>query len=133
MAALLSSTLCSQTLVEFSNGGTRYVGVPVQTWEAIVARRLDANHINRSRARTIVLLQSEVADADSVARTYRSDADEYKDREARAIWERDQVSERLSKSERKVWLLRPWATAMKIEVCVVVVAGTFYIYQTLKP
>lgn len=133
MAVALSSTLCSQTLVEFRHGGTAYVGVPVETWEAIVARRLDANELNRSRARTIVLLQSDVADADSTAASYRRDADEYKDREARAIWERDQVAERLSKSERKVHRLRPWATVMKVQVCVVVVAGTFYIYQTLKP
>ncbi len=133
MAVTISSTLCSQTLVEFSSGGTRYIGVPVQTWEAIVARRLDANELNRSRARTIVLMRSDVADADSVAATYRSDAAEYRDREARAIWERDQVAERLAKSERKVRQLRPWATVMKLQVCVVVVAGTFYIYQELKP
>ena len=133
MAALLSSTLCSQTLVEFSSSGTRYIGVPVQTWEAIVARRLDANELNRSRARTIVLMRADVADADSVASTYRLDAAEYRDREARAIWERDQVAERLAKSERKVLRLRPWATVMKVQVCVAVVAGTVYVVQSLRP
>lgn len=133
MAVTLSSTLCSQTLVEFSSGGTRYIGVPVETWEAIVARRLDANEMNRSRARTIVLLQSDVADADSTAASYQRDADEYKDREARAIWERDQLAERLAKSERKVRQLRPWATVMKVQVCVAVVAGSVYLYQSLKP
>ena len=138
LTLVLSSSLTAfgqsaPEIFTFYHNGVKYLAVRADSWEQVVARWFENDHKSRARISSIIELNEEVADADSTAATYRSDAEEYRDREARAIWERDQVAERLAKSERKVLRLRPWATVMKVQVCVVVVAGTFYIYQELKP
>lgn len=131
LAAVLNSTAYSQPLVEFDRGGVVYVGVPVETWEAIVARRLDANTINRSRARAIALLRSEIADADTIANTYRRDVEEARKRERDALiyaaTAHDESAELLLKLKRRT----PWATAMKIELCLVVATGAIITFHTL--
>lgn len=133
MAVLLSSTLCSQSLVEFTHGGGAYVGVPVPVWEAIVARRLDANEINRSRARTIALLRSDVADADSIAATYMADVAEARQREREALNYANTVRDENGKLSKKLRRRTPWATAMKIQVGVIVIGGAIVTYKHLTP
>lgn len=133
LAALLSSTLCSQSLVEFTHGGVAYVGVPVPTWEAIVARRLDANELNRSRARTIALLRSDVADADTIAATYRADVAEARQREREALNYANAVLVANGELSKKLRRRTPWATAMKVEVGIIVIGAGIITYKQLRP
>lgn len=132
-AAVLSSTACSQIPIEFHHGGVIYVGVPVETWEAIVARRLDVNQVSRSRARAIVLLKADIADADAIATTYKEDAAEAKKGERDALLYAASVLDANVAIQKKLRRRTPWATAMKIEVCLVLSAATFLTIQHLTP
>ena len=130
---LLSLTACSQTLVEFTHNGVPHVGVPVETWEAIVAKRLTANDLNRARARAIVLLASDV-DAERLrADSYRKDADDAKAGERAALDSMARAMEENGKLSRKLRRRTPWATAMKVQVGLILAGGIVYGYQTLRP
>lgn len=129
----LNLTACSQPLVEFRHDGAAYVGVPAETWEAIVARRLDANQLNRARARSIALLRSDIADADIIAATYRADAIEARQRERDALTYAATVRDQNASLSKKLKRRTPWATAMKIQLGAIVIGGALITYQTLKP
>ena len=130
---MLNLTACSQTLVEFKHEGRAYVGVPVPTWEAIVARRIDANQLSRARARSIALLRSQVADADTVAASYRADAIEARRRERDALTYAAAVRDENSKLSKKLRRRTPWATAMKVEVGIIVIGAGIITYKQLRP
>lgn len=127
LAVLLNLTAYSQTLVEFTHEGTQYVGVPVPTWEQVVARRLDANDLNRNRARVIAFLHSDVKDVEAIAETYRKDAEDYRERETAAIFERDQARIENNRLQKLLRRRTPWATAMKIHLGILVVGAAVFI------
>lgn len=133
LAALISTTACSQTLIEFQHNGTAYVGVTVETWEAIVAKRLSANSLSRDRARAIVLLASDVSAERTKGETYRKDAEDAKAGERIALQRLAESLEENGKMSRKLKRRTPWATAMKIQVGAIFVGGIAYGYQQLKP
>ena len=130
---VLSLTACSQSLVEFEHGGTKYVGIPVDTWEQVVARRLSANDLNRARARSIALLNTDVEDVRSIARKHEQDALDERQGKLAAIGERDAALVESGKLAKKLKRRTPWATAMKVQVGVLVAIGGWQVYQTLKP
>ena len=133
MAVALSSTLCSQNLVEFEHAGRLYIGVPVETWEAIVSRRIEANQLNRERAISIVTLGGDVNAAKAKGETYRKDAEEAKANEVAALAKLNLSEDENRKLSMKLRRRTPWATAMKVEVGVLLAAGAFVTYQELKP
>ena len=133
LAVALSLTLCSQSLVEFEHAGRLYIGVPVETWEAIVARRIEANQLNRERAISIVTLGGDVNAAKAKGETYRKDAEEAKANEVAALAKLREFEEANAKLSRKLRRRTPWATAMKVEVGVLLAVGAFVTYQELRP
>lgn len=128
-----SLTLCAQTLVEFTHNGVQYVGIPVPIWEEVVAKRLSSNGLNRMRARSIALLRNDVADVERIADTYRQDAIDAKKKEAAAYAERDKAIGLNAELIKKLKRRTPWATAMKVEVGILLAVGAFVTYQELKP
>ena len=133
LAVALSSTLCSQSLVEFEHAGRLYIGVPVETWEAIVSRRIEANQLNRERAISIVTLGGDVNAAKAKGETYRKDAEEAKANEVAALAKLNVFEDENRNLSRKLRRRTPWATAMKVEVGVLLAVGAFVTYQELKP
>jgi hypothetical protein len=128
LAVLLSSTACSQLPVEFVHDGTTYVGVPVSTWEDVVARRLDINEVSRGRAQAIGLLRSEVRAVEAEAQTYRDDFNDCMDRAQVIAQERDDARIELAASDRKVKARTPWARAMQIQLGLLAIGGLTYLY-----
>jgi len=133
LAVALSSTLCSQSLVEFEHAGRLYIGVPVETWEAIVSRRIEANQLNRERAISIVTLGGDVNAAKAKGETYRKDAEEARANEVAALAKLNLSEDENRKLSMKLRRRTPWATAMKVEVGVLLAVGAFVTYQELKP
>lgn len=133
LAVALSSTLCSQSLVEFEHAGRLYIGVPVETWEAIVARRIGANELNRQRALSIVLLRGDAEAERTKGETYRKDAEEAKANESAALAKLREFEDENRKLSKKLRRRTPWATAMKVEVGVLLAVGALVTYQELKP
>jgi hypothetical protein len=133
LAALVSLIACSQTLIEFEHNSTPYVGVTVETWEAIVAKRLSANSLNRERARAIVLLASNVDAERARAETFRKDSEDAKARERIALQRLAEAVEVNVKLARKLKRRTPWATAMKVQVVAVVAIGGWAAYQRFAP
>ena len=130
---VLSLTASSQSLVEFDYQGAKYIGIPVDTWEQVVARRLSANDLNRARARSIALLNTDVEDVRSIARKHEQDAIDERQGKLAALGERDAAIAENGKLAKKLKRRTPWATAMKVQVGVLVALGGWQVYQTLKP
>lgn len=93
------------------HNGTAYVGIRASAWEDVVAKRITSNDLNRMRARSILELRDEVAAADSIAATFKRDAEGYRDRLAAQVMETDKVQSQLDKANRKVRNRTPWARA----------------------
>lgn len=102
-------------------------------WEEVVAKRLSSNELNRMRARSIALLRNDVADVERIADTYRQDAIDAKRKEAAAYAERDKAIGLNAELTKNLKRRTPWATAMKVEVGLLLAVGVFVTYQELKP
>lgn len=105
------------------HNGTAYVGIRASAWEDVVAKRITSNDLNRMRARSILELRDEAAAADSIAATFKRDADGYRDRLAAQIAETNKVQAQLDKASRKVRNRTPWARAAQGVVGLVVLGA----------
>lgn len=110
-------------IFDFIHNGTAYVGIRASAWEDVVAKRLKSNDLNSMRVRSIMELKAEVAAADNVAESYKSDAEECNERFALAMGEIKSRDETIAKRERKIDRLRPWATGAKVVVGLVVLGA----------
>ena len=133
---LHSVTVCSQNppdIFDFSYQGVKYVGIKAASWEQMVANRLGSNTLNRERAQSIGLLRSDVEAERINGFTYRADTEEAK-KEAAAAWgDVELCKDENVALQRKNKRLRGWATAMKVQLGMIVIGGGIVAYKSIVP
>lgn len=133
---LHSVTVCSQNppdIFDFSYQGVKYVGIKAASWEQMVANRLGSNTLNRERAQSIGLLRSDVEAERIKGFTYRSDIEEAK-KEAAAAWGKVELCKDENVALQRIFKrLRGWATAMKVQLGMIVIGGGIVAYKSIVP
>lgn len=133
---LHSVTVCSQNppdIFDFSYQGVKYVGIKAASWEQMVANRLGSNTLNRERAQSIGLLRSDVEAERIKGFTYRADIEEAKNDAATAWGEVELCKDKNMNLQRKNKRLRGWATAMKVQLGMIVIGGGIVAYKSIVP
>ena len=133
---LHSVTVCSQTppdIFDFSYQGVKYVGIKAASWEQMVANRLGSNALNRERAQSIGLQRSDVEAERIKGFMYRADIEEAKNEAAAAWGEVELCKDENMTLQRKNKRLRGWATAMKVQLGMIVIGGGIVAYKSIVP
>ena len=136
LAVLHSVTVCSQTppdIFDFSYQGVKYVGIKAASWEQMVANRLGSNALNRERAQSIGLQRSDVEAERIKGFMYRADIEEAKNEAAAAWGEVELCKDENLTLQRKNKRLRGWATAMKVQLGMIVIGGGIVAYKSIVP
>ena len=136
LAVLHSVTVCSQTppdIFDFSYQGVKYVGIKAASWEQMVANRLGSNALNRERAQSIGLQRSDVEAERIKGFMYRADIEEAKNEAAAAWGEVELCKDENLTLQRKNKRLRGWATAMKVQLVMIVIGGGIVAYKSIVP
>jgi len=136
LAVLHSVTVCSQTppdIFDFSYQGVKYVGIKAASWEQMVANRLGSNALNRERAQSIGLQRSDVEAERIKGFMYRADIEEAKNEAAAAWGEVELCKDENVTLQRKNKRLRGWATAMKVQLGMIVIGGGIVAYKSIVP
>ena len=136
LAVLHSVTVCSQTppdIFDFSYQGVKYVGIKAASWEQMVANRLGSNALNRERAQSIGLQRSDVEAERIKGFTYMADIEEAKNEAAAAWGEVELCKDENLTLQRKNKRLRGWATAMKVQLVMIVIGGGIVAYKSIVP
>lgn len=134
--------LCSQVLsdpipdhlkrIHVSADG-KIVAMPAQTFDRIVAISIVVRDNNRTRISLLLEKNKTIRDLESQVDIKTKSEDRARANEGiawAAVGECKEENGKLTKKNRK---LRGWATAMKIEVCVVLAGLTYVGIKTLSP
>ena len=121
---MLSGTAFGQTPGRWVLIGGDIVQIPLADLKVVAAKRIVSNELNRERRQSIALLVSQQHDDSvTIAIKDRTIADERLLR-TQAYAERDKFAEANVDIQRKLRRRTPWALAMKIELGLILVAGT---------
>lgn len=138
LAALLALTACAQTYSQTRSDGWRLlspgmVAMPLEDLHLIHARRKVADGMLSERARVVVEWRGYAEAAQELAALRERERDGAKADMMRAIEEAGIVREENAKLSRRLKRMRPWATAMKVTVGVLVVTGGMAVYKSTIP
>ena len=117
----------------FDTLGVTYVAVRADAWEDVVARWITNDRVNRARISLVLGLTAEIDAAKAKGETYRKDAEEARANEVAALAKLNVFEDENRNLSRKLRRRTPWATAMKVEVGVILAVGMFVTYQELRP
>ena len=117
----------------FDTLGENYLAVRADAWADVVARWITNDRVNRARISLVLGLTADVDAAKAKGETYRKDAEEAKANESAALAKLNHSEDENRKLSRKLRRRTPWATAMKVEVGLLLAVGSFVTYQELKP
>ena len=132
-SGLTASAQSAPEVFRFDTLGVTYVAVRADAWADVVARWITNDRVNRARISLVLELTSDVDAAKAKGETYRKDAEEAKANESAALARMREFEDENRKLSRKLRRRTPWATAMKVEVGVLLAVGAFVTYQELKP
>ena len=117
----------------FDTLGANYLAVRADAWADVVARWITNDRVNRARISLVLGLTAEVDAVKAKGETYRKDAEEAKANESAALARMREFEDENRKLSRKLRRRTPWATAMKVEVGLLLAVGSFVTYQELRP
>ena len=120
-------------MFRFDTLGANYLAVRADAWEDVVARWITNDRVNRARISLVLGLTADVDAVKAKGETYRKDAEEARANEVAALSRMRDYEDENRKLSKKLKRRTPWATAMKVEVGVLLAAGAFVTYQELKP